>query len=178
MKKLFVVLFALAVLITPYAEAKTCVGGTCNYIDAATNSGFDASNHGQYWAYDPGVTFVSPSACANNTSYVAQLDNTEAIWRFPYIDASYSSYKISFKAYLPGDTNNFYDELKITVRNNTTMVTETMYLHGSSFDNCDPTIEWYLSNDYDLDNTVVVFESGSFSSHAWQIDDVGFWAYP
>jgi hypothetical protein len=176
MKKLFVVLLALTALITPYAEAKTCYGISCNYID--TNSGFDATpNHGQSWSYDAGVTFAATSVCSNNNSYVALLDNTEAIWRFPFIDDSYSSYKLSFKAYLPGDTNNFYDELKVSVKNNTTQVTETMYLHGNSFDNCGNTIEWYLSNDYDLTNTTVVFESGTFSSHVWQIEDVGFWAY-
>jgi hypothetical protein len=177
MKKIFVALLALAVLVTPYAEAKTCVGTTCNYIDAATNSGFDNASHGAYWSYDSGVTFVTENICSGG-SYVAALDNGEAIWRFPYIDAAYSSYKLSFKAYLPGDTNNFYDELKITVKNNSTQVTETMYLHGNSYNTSCSAVEFYLSNDYDYVNTTVVFESGGLSSHVWQIEDVGFWAYP
>jgi hypothetical protein len=173
MKKIYVVLVALVVLVTPYAEAKTCAGNSCNYIDAATNSGF--SSGGSNWSYDAGVSFATGSACS--TGNVAQLQNYEAIWRFPYVDASYSSFKLSFKAYLPGDTNNFYDELKVTVKNNSTQVTETMYLHGNSWDTSCSAYEWYLNNDYSNVNVTVTFEAGGLSSHTWEIDDVGFWAY-
>jgi hypothetical protein len=173
MKKVYLVLFALAVLVTPYAEAKTCYGISCNYIDAATNSGF-ASN-GAYWTYDPGVTFPTETSCYS--SKVAELDNGEAIWRFPLIDAAYSSYKLSFRAYLPGDTNNFYDELTVTVTNRDTGVSESMVLHGSSYDTHCASNQFYLANDYDYADVTVTFESGGFSNHKWQIDDVGFWAY-
>lgn len=174
MKKVYLVLFALvAVLVTPYAEAKTCYGISCNYIDAATNSGFGSD--GAYWSYDSGVSFPIDSSCYS--SKVAQLDNGEAIWRFPYVDASYSSFKLSFRAYLPGDTNNFYDELKVTVTNRDTNVSETMYLHGNSYDTHCGSNQWYLSNDYSNADVLVVFESGGLSSHSWQIEDVGFWAY-
>jgi hypothetical protein len=175
MKKIYLVLLALVVLATPYAEAKTCYGISCNYIDAATNSGFDNATHGQYWTYDSGVTFVTENSCYS--SYVAALDNGEAIWRFPYVDATYSSFKLSFRAYLPGDTNNFYDELKITVKDNSTNVTETMYLHGNSYDTQCGYINFYLSNNYSNHNVTVTFQSGGLSSHVWQIDDVGFFAY-
>lgn len=175
MKKIFTVLFALAVLVTPYAEAKTCYGISCNYIDAATNSGFENSNPGAYWNYDSGVTFPTESSCYN--SHVAQLDNGEAIWRFPLVDAAYSSYKLQFRAYLPGDTNNFYDELKVTVTNRDTGISETMTLHGSSYDTHCGYNTFYLSNDYDYADVTVTFESGTFSNHVWQIDDVGFFAY-
>jgi hypothetical protein len=176
MRKVSAVLFALAVLITPYADAKTCAGISCNYIDAATNSGFENTpNHGQSWNYDAGVTFVTENSCYN--TYVAALDNGEAIWRFPYVDDTYSSFKVQFRAFLPGDTNNFYDELKVTVKNNATQVTETMYLHGNSYDTQCGFVNFYLSNDYSNANVTVTFESGSLSSHVWQIDDVGFFAY-
>lgn len=175
MKKIYLVMLALVVLVTPYAEAKTCYGISCNYIDAATNSGFENATHGQYWTYDSGVTFVTENSCYS--SYVAALDNGEAIWRFPYVDATYSSFKLSFRAYLPGDTNNFYDELKITVKDNSTNVTETMYLHGNSYDTQCGYINFYLSNNYSNHNVTVTFQSGGLSSHVWQIDDVGFFAY-
>jgi hypothetical protein len=176
MKKIFVVLLALAAVIAPYAQAKTCTGTYCNYID--TNPGFeDTPSHGYRWSYVAGVTFAPTSVCPSNSSYVAQLENTEEIWRFPFIDAAYSSYKLTFDVYLPGDTNNFYDELTISVKNNTTQITETMTLHGSSFDNCQGTVEFPLNNDYDYDNTTVVFSSGTFSNHVWQIDNVSFLAY-
>lgn len=177
MKKIHLLLLALAVLAVPFAaQAKTCAGTSCNYIDAATNSGFEFTpNHGQYWTYGSGISFVPQSACS--AGYVAQIGTGSAIWRFPYVDASYSSYKLQFKAFLPGDTNNYYDELKVTVKNNATQVTETMYLHGSSFDSSCSYIDFYLSNDYDLANVTVTFESGGLSSHYWQIDDVGFFAY-
>ncbi len=173
MKKIFVVLFALAVLITPYAEAKTCYGISCNYIDAATNSGF--ASDGAYWSYDAGVTFPTETSCYS--SKVAALDNGEAIWRFPYVDATYSSFKLSFRAYLPGDTGNFYDELKVTVKNRDTGVSETMYLHGNSYDTHCGYNNFYLSNNYSNANVLVTFESGGLSSHVWQIEDVGFFAY-
>jgi hypothetical protein len=110
-------------------------------------------------------------------SYVAALDNGEAIWRFPYVDATYSSFKLQFRAYLPGDTNNFYDELKVTVKNNATQVTETMYLHGNSYDTHCGYNSFYLSNDYSNANVTVTFQSGGLSSHVWQVEDVGFFAY-
>jgi hypothetical protein len=174
MKKIFVVLVALTLLVTPYAQAKTCSGGVCNYID--TNPSFETSpSHGTSWSYDPGVTFVQEYACTSG-SWVASLDNGEAIWRFPYIDAAYSNFKLTFKAYLPGSTNNFYDELKVTVKNNSTQVTETYYVHGNSAPGC-TLVNFVLANDYDYTNTTVVFESGGFSTHAWQIDDVSFLAW-
>ena len=175
MKKISVVLLALVALVAPYAEAKTCYGTSCNYID--TNAGFQNPNPGDNWSKDPGVTFPSATWCLN-TSVVASLDNTEAIWRFPFVDDSYSDFKLRFRAYLVDDTDNFYDELKITVKNRDTGISETMTLHGSSFDNCEQDfINFELDNDYSYSDVTVTFESGTFSSHAWQIDDVSFFAY-
>jgi len=174
MKKIYVVLVALTVLVTPYAEAKTCYASNCNFID--TNWGFENSTPGQYWGYDSGVTFPTETTCYLN-NHVANLDNGEAIWRFPFIDGTFSTFKLTFKAFLPGDSGNFYDELKVTVRNRDTGASETMYLHGNSYDsNCNYN-EFYLSNNYSNANISVTFESGGFSLHPWQIDDVGFFAY-
>jgi hypothetical protein len=173
MKKIYAVLVALAVLVTPYAQAMTCYPSYCEFID--TNPGFENATHGQYWNYDPGVTFPNPNTCS--TGYVAELDNTEAIWRFPFVNGTFSSFTLSFNVYLPGDTNNFYDELKVTVRNRDTGVEEVTYLHGNSIDTSCTLYTISLSNNYSNRNTMVLFESGSFSSHAWQIDNVSFKGY-
>ena len=174
MKKIYVLLVAVAVLVTSQAQALTCYASYCEILD--TNPGFENSTHGQYWTYDAGVTFPTVNTCFNG-NYVANLDNTEAIWRFPFANGTYSSFVLSFKAYLPGDTGNFYDELKITVKNRDTGVSETMYLHGNSYDtSCSPNV-WYLSNNYSNANVLITFESGGFSLHPWQIDDVSFRGY-
>lgn len=174
MKRILVVLFALTVLVTPYAEAKTCYSNWCNYID--TNSGFESSPASQYWS-QIGVTFPIETTCYIN-NHVAELENTEAIWRFPFINGTHTSFTLQFKAFLPGDNNNFYDELKVTVRNRDTGVSETMYLHGSNYNgsNCNYNV-FYLSNNYSNANVLVEFESGSFSLLKWQIDDVGLFGY-
>lgn len=173
MKKIYLALLAVVVLVTPFAQAMTCYGSVyCNFID--TNSGFESG--GLYWNYDAGVTFPLETTCYLN-NHVANLDNGEAIWRFPFVNGTFTSFKLSFKAFLPGDTNNFYDELKVTVRNRDTGASETMYLHGNSYDsNCNFNT-FYLSNNYSNANVLVTFESGGFSLHPWQIDDVGFFAY-
>jgi hypothetical protein len=175
MKKLSLVLMILAVLVTPYAEAKTCSSNWCNFIDS--NSGFENSTPGQYWNFDSGVTFPTETTCYLN-NHVAQLDNTEAIWRFPFVDGTFSTFTLSFKAFLPGDNDNFYDELVVTVRNRDTNVSETTTLHGSSYNgsNCNY-YSFNLNNNYSNANVLVTFQSGSLSTHTWQIDDVGLFGY-
>jgi hypothetical protein len=177
MKKIYSVLLAVTVLVfTPYAQAMTCYGGVyCIFTD--TNPGFENATPGQYWSYDTGVTFPTESTCYLN-NHVANLDNGEDIWRFPFVNGTFTSFKLQFKAFLPGDTNNFYDELKVTVRNRDTGVEEVMYLHGNSYDGSNCSFNnFYLSNDYSNANTMVLFEAGGLSSHAWQIDDVSFIGY-
>ena len=43
---------------------------------------------------------------------------------------------VLFNAWLVNDTNNFYDQLTITVRNNSTNATEVFYERGTTWTNC------------------------------------------
>jgi hypothetical protein len=173
MKKLYCVLLAVTLLVTPYVEAKTCYASYCEFVD--NNPGFENATHGQYWS-NVGVTFPVESVCGG-TSYVAELENTDSIWRFPFADGTYTSFTLSFRATLLNDTDNFYDELKVTVRNRDTGVSEVSYLHGNSYTSHCGLNTIYLSNNYSNANVLVLFESGIFSLHKWQIDDVSFKGY-
>ena len=173
MKTICTVLLALSVLLTPLAQAKTCSGTWCNYID--TNDGFESG--GANWSYW-GVSFPLETTCYSN-NHAAEMQNTEWIQR-PYwnVDNTYSSFNLQFRAFLPGDSDNYYDELKITVTNLTTNVSEIFYLHGSSYNGaqCGKNVI-PLANNYSNADVTVKFQSGTFSSHNWQIDDVGFFAF-
>lgn len=170
MRKIYSVFVAVLLLVVPYAEAKTCSGISCNYIDAATNSGFSSGL--SYWTTG-GATVVTGSCFSSN---MAQLDNTDYVQRSFNVDDSYTSYKVVFRAYLPGDNDNFYDELKVRVTNDDTGAYEEYVLHGSSYTNNCNYNTFYLSNDYDGANVTVKISSGNFSLLDWQIDDVGFFA--
>ncbi|HEX7807107.1 MAG TPA: hypothetical protein VF608_00195, partial [Thermoanaerobaculia bacterium] len=128
MKKLYSLLLAVTLLVTPYVEAKTCYPSYCEFID--TNPGFENATPGQYWN-NIGVTFPVEAGCSG--SHVAEFDNGDELWRFPFADGTYTSFTLSFRASLLNDTDNFYDELKITVKNRDTGVSEVSYLHGNSY---------------------------------------------
>jgi hypothetical protein len=176
MKKIYVVLLALTLLVTPYAQAKTCFGISCNYIDAATNSGFEQSPPDNYWGQSGGVSFPS-ATCNGYSSTVAQMDNTEWVSRTFYVDNTYSSFKVQLRAYLPGDNNNFYDELRIRVTNDDTGYSELHTLNGSSYTSHCGYNNFNLSGNYSNSWVTVRISSGNFSLLDWQIDDVGFFAY-
>lgn len=169
MRKLFAVVFALSLLFTPHADAKICYGISCNYID--TNWSFSSG------FADWGV-IGSPTTATGNcySSTMAIFDNTEGVSRQFYVDNAYTSYKVQFRAWLVGDADNFYDELRIRVTNNTTGYSELHTLHGSSYTNHCGNNVIYLSGDYDYANVTVTFTSGNFSIRQWQIDDPAFFA--
>lgn len=172
MKTIFSVLVAALLLVAPFAEAKTCFGISCNYIDAATNNHFGSGF--AYWTTGGSPAIANPGNCYG--SAMAELDNTEYVERSFYVDNAYTSYKVQFRAWLVNDNDNFYDELKVRVTNNDTGAYEQYTLHGSSYVNQCGNITFNLSNDYDYANVTVRVSSGNFSIRKWQIDDVSFFA--
>jgi hypothetical protein len=171
MRKIYSVFVAVLLLLTPYAQAKTCAGNSCNYIDNSTNSDFSSGLTG----WTTGGASIATEACYSSNA--AELQNTEYLSQSLYVDGTYSSFKLTFRAFLPGDTDNFYDELKVRVTNTDTGVYEEQVLHGSSYTSHCGSNSFYLANNYSNAHVTVKFSSGSLSSHVWQIDDVGFWAY-
>jgi hypothetical protein len=83
MKKVFLVLLVLTVLVTPYAQAKTCFGISCNYID--TNAGFQSSPPDTSWTAS-GVSFVTETSCYNTTA--CEIGATDSVSRSFYVDGS------------------------------------------------------------------------------------------
>jgi hypothetical protein len=171
MKKIFSVLVAVVLFVVPYAEAKTCFGISCNYIDAATNNHFGSGFN--YWTNN-GATIANPGVCYS--SPMAAFSAGANISRGFYVDNAYTSYKVTFRAWLVNDNDNFYDELKVRVTNNDTGAYEQYTLHGSSYTNSCNSITFNLSNDYDYANVTVKISSGNFSIREWQVDDVSFFA--
>lgn len=175
MKKIYVIFLALAVVVTPMAQAKSCILNGCQYI---TNTTFSGGGTGWTTGGGNGVSYPSTNACgASNTS--AQLDNTEYMQQSFYVDDTYVEFHLSFDLYLLNDDDNWYDQLKVTVTDNSTNATETFYFHGSSFDhNCSsPQVSFQLSNNYSLHNTTVKFENAYLALGSYQIDNVGFWGF-
>jgi hypothetical protein len=171
MKKIFSVLVAVVLFVVPYAEAKTCFGISCNYIDAATNNHFGSGFN--YWTNN-GATIANPGSCYG--SAMASVGPGDSIERSFYVDNAYTSYKVQFRAWLVDDNDNFYDELRIRVTNNDTGAYEQYSLHGSSFTNHCNNITFNLSNDYDYANVTVKVYTGNFTIRTWQVDDVSFFA--
>lgn len=181
MKTLTVAALVFALLVVPNAEAKTCFGYSCNYIDAADNNHF--SDGCDDWTCSS-VSIVTSTTCSNGSN-VAQIGNYAVLTRGPFtVDNTYTNayqigqttFKLTFKLQLPGDTDNFYDELTVKVRDNTTGAEETTVFHGSSTAACSSQTIW-LSNNYSNHSVTVTFTGGSLISHPWQVDDVNFFAY-
>jgi hypothetical protein len=171
MRKIFSVFVAVLLLVAPYAQAKTCFGISCNYIDAATNSHFGSGL--SYW--NTGGASVATGNCYS--SNMAVLNPGEWLERDQFeVDDVYTSYKVQFRAWLVNDNDNFYDELKVRVTNDDTGVYEEWVLHGSNYTNHCGYNTFNLNNDYDGANVTVKFTSGNFTLKDWQIDDVGFFA--
>ena len=173
---------ALLVLAAPVAEAKTCFGLTCNYID--TNQFF--TNNCTDWSC-PGPTyfpsFPNATTCGNS-SKVCQIGNYAVLERNFEVDDTFTNsngvglttFKLEFDLYLPNDSDNYYDELTVTVRNEDTGIEETRVFRGSNSPACQ-NVDWWLNNDYSNAEVTVTFEGGSLILHPWQIDGVSFWAY-
>jgi hypothetical protein len=170
MKKFFSVVVAAMLLFAPYADAKTCTAISCNYID--TNAGF-ASGFTDWTT--GGATIANPGNCYS--SAMAELSPGDTLERPAfYVDNSYASYKLVFRAWLVNDNNNYYDELKVRVTNTDTGAYEEMSMNGLSYTNQCGYIVFNLNNDYDLSHVTVKFYTGNFTIRNWQLDDVGFFA--
>lgn len=172
MKKVALVLFALTVLFTSYAQAKTCFGISCNYID--TNAGFEANPCDTNWTFS-GVSCVTETSCYNTT--VPDIGPTDSVSRSFYVDNTYSSFSLQFRLFLPNDTNSAYDQLVVTVTNDDTSVSEVFYYNGNTYNTQCGKRVITLANDYSNSDVTVTFYGSGLTAHPWQIDDVGFFAY-
>ena len=176
MKKLYAVLIVVVLVVTPVAQAKSCILNGCQYVTNATfsSSGLDWTTGG-----GNGVTFPNASQCGTTTNKVAHLDNTEYIEQSFYVDDTYTEFHINFDLYHLNDSNNWYDQLKITVRNDDTSASEVFYIRGSSFTtNCSSLQQnFILANDYSNANVTVKFEVAYLALGQFEIDNVGFWAF-
>lgn len=172
MKKLQLALIALVILAFPFsAQAKSCFWFSCDYIE---DGQFYYS--GTYWDEDNYVTYpLASNVC--NSSRVAEIGNDSAVEQTFYVDDSFNFYELVFHPILLDDTDNWYDQLKVTVYNHTTNSYETFYLRGSSFSNSCNNETYTLSNDYDNDWVTVRFEVAYLSLSSWQIDNVQFWGH-
>ena len=172
MRKIFSVLVAVLLLVAPYAQAKTCTGISCNFID--TNAGFDSGLTD--WTTG-GVTVNTGSCYSSAMAHFVPGPPGRWLQRDQFeVDTAYASYKLVFRAWLVNDNNNFYDELKVRVTNDDTGAYEEWVLHGSTYTNHCDFNTFYLSNDYDNARVTVKFYIGNFTIRTWQIDDVGFFA--
>lgn len=175
-KKIYAALVVVVLAVTPVAQAKSCILNGCQYVTNATfaNSGTDWTTGG-----GNGVTFPNASQCGTTTNKVAHLDNTEYIEQTFYVDDAYTEYHLNFDLYHLNDSNNWYDQLKVTVTNEDTSATETFYIRGSSFTtNCSSLQQnFILANDYDYADVTVRFEVSYLSLGQFEIDNVGFWAF-
>lgn len=122
------------------------------------------------------VTFPSVAICGGNASERVQLDPGESIQQ-TFDVGVFSLYELIATYHLINDTDNYYDQLTITVTNNDTNVSEAFYLRGSTWTNCPLTAQSFtMANDYDNANVTVCFYVSSLSTSGWYIDNVGFWA--
>jgi hypothetical protein len=173
MKK--IIFLIVAVLLTlPYsAQAQTCFHYSCEYI---MDGDFEGS-HSWSSAGGNGVTYATitdPCLSGSVSTKVAELQNTESITR-TFSTAAHSQWELEFNLYLQNDTENWYDQLKVTVKNNTTNQTETFYFHGDTYNSSCTKRVLTLTKDYDNASVTVKFENSYLATGTWQIDNVGFW---
>ena len=173
MKKVLLVLLVLTVLVTPYAQAKTCFGGfSCNYID--TNSGFQSSPPSTNWTVS-GVSFVTETSCYNTTA--AEFSATDSLSRSFYVDDTYTGgFVLQFRLFLPTDPNSAYDQLVVTVTNDDTSVSEVFYYNGNTYNTQCGSRVITLNNNYSYSDVTVTFYASGLTANPWQVDDVGFFA--
>jgi hypothetical protein len=172
-KKIYSVVAVVMVLVTPIAQAKTCLSTQCNYI---TNGSFPSgSTTGWTLGGGNGVSVLTDTSCYG--SKVIELQNTEYAQQSFYVDDTYNNgFRLVFRTYHTNDTDNWYDQLKVTVTNTDTNQSETMYLHGNSYSTHCNLHVFSLSNNYSNANVTVKFEVAYLATGEYQIDDVAFWA--
>lgn len=165
--KKFIAIIALAVLILPTSAHAT----TTNLI---TNGNFSSGSAN--WTTGGSVTFPNVAICGGSSSPRVQLDPGESIEQ-TFDVGVFSLYELIATYHLINDTDNYYDQLAISVKNNDTGVMEVFYLRGSLWTNCPWNAQYHtMSNDYDNANVTVRFYVSSLSTSGWYIDNVGFWA--
>ena len=165
-------LFLLAVMaVSINAHGKVCYEFFVPWCDYILNGNFN--NGGADWTESSTTSFPNVYRCGS-WSNVAELQGTEYIEQTFYVDDTFSSFSVGYNAYLQGDTNNWYDELKITVTNLSTNQTELRRLRGSSYDTTCALQSWQLSRNYSNVWVKVRFEAGQYTLGTWEVDNVQF----
>lgn len=159
----FVAAIALAVLMLPTSAHAT----TYNHI---TNGNFSSNLTG--WSSTG--TIATVGICGGGSSKRVQLDPGEYVEQ-TFTASQFSLWELTATYHLINDTDNYYDQLTMSVTNNSTSVTEGFYLRGSTWTNCGGGTTSTMSNDYDNISVTVRFEVSSLSTSGWYIDNVGFW---
>ena len=158
----------LAVLVMPFSAQASCIGSSC-----IINLDPDFSDAGTYWTENGNVTYGNITTCSGTSARV-RLDPGESISQ-TFTPGSNFDYNLLLDAFLINDTDNFYDQLTITVRNNSTSVSEVFYLRGSSWTNCSSSFSQDFANDYDNVSVTVTLEVQSLSTSGWYLDNIAFW---
>jgi hypothetical protein len=121
---------------------------------------------------DPCLAFAPPNK-------VAELANNT--WLHSptiYIDGNYGTFTqfdVEFNLYLLDDTDNWYDVLKVIVKNHNTNQTETFFIRGDTYNTTCTRKLLRLSRNYMNSNVSVRFEVGWLTLGRYQIDGVTFW---
>ena len=165
MKSVRLALIAVVILAVP-VTASACLFSACDYI---TNGTF--TNNGTGWNTG-GASFVNGTGCS--TSKMAELAPGEYIEQ-TFTPGAHSSWELLYRAFIVNDTDNYYDQLMITVTNNSTSQVEAFNLRGSSYTSSCTYLSHILSNDYDNVSVTVRFEVQSLGTSSWRIDNVAFW---
>lgn len=172
MKRIYRILLAVVLLVSSVTtHAKQCFDffpAFCEYID---NGGFGSGYSG--WDSYSGTTIDNPTRCGYSTNLL-QMPYGSFIEQTFYVDDEFTQFDIGFFAYLQNDTNNYYDELTITVTNTTSNQSEMFRLRGSTYNTTCARQGRTLQNDYSNSWVTVTFEVGSLTSGLWEIDDVSF----
>ncbi|MGN6185319.1 MAG: hypothetical protein ACTHQM_16900 [Thermoanaerobaculia bacterium] len=175
MKHLAIAVIVFSLLTAPFAQAKTCFGISCNYIDAASNSNFQASPWDTNWSASGASSVIE--GCFGTVA--AEIGPGDTLTRGPFtVDNTYTNgFALQFRLQLPNDTDSAFDQLAVTVTDNTTSTSEVFYYNGNTFtSNCNIRVI-PLVNDYSNHSVTVSFTGGGLTSHPWHLDDVGFFAY-
>lgn|GEM_PF-1710442 len=188
-KLLLLTLIAAASLLgTPAAQAApSCIGVYCDWI---LNGGFEqgTDRSADKWSDSPDMTFPAVrDSCLSGApiTKVAEFTRGETgpSWVSQLRYPTYGThYQVAFHIVdLIGDTNSWWDVLRVTVTDYNTNTVEQFTIQGSQFDvsNC-ATHRWTfnLSNNYYLHNVEVKFEIGAFTTAKFQIDNVSLWSWP
>ncbi len=159
----------LAVFVMPYSAYACIFGGCILTLD------YNFSEGGEYWDEGGDVSYPQQSLCGSGSSNTrALLEPGESISQ-TFETGEFNQYDLLFNAWLVSDTNNFYDQLTITVRNESTNATEVFYARGTTWTNCSSSFSQTLQNDYDNVNVTVTFEVSGTSMSGWYIDNAAFW---